>query len=112
MTTGIERIAAERRRQVEQEGFDAKHDDDHDDESIALAAAAYASPCPLYRIQPIGELSDGRPIAQEIVDVWPESWHESYDKREEHSRIRQLEIAGALIAAEIDRLIRAGEGES
>jgi hypothetical protein len=38
------------------------------------------------------------------VDAW--------DKREKHSRIRRLEIAGALIAAEIDRLTADGNGEN
>lgn len=40
---------------------------------------------------------------------WP--WPTEWDKRGKHSRHRQLEIAGALIAAEIDRLRRAGAGE-
>ena len=38
---------------------------------------------------------------------WP--WDKSYNKRHKHNRIRQLEIAGALIAAEIDRLLRLKE---
>lgn len=32
---------AERFRQVEQEGFDAKHDDEHDPRDLAMAGAAY-----------------------------------------------------------------------
>jgi hypothetical protein len=36
-------------------------------------------------------------------DAWP--WSRNWDKRDKHSRTRRLEIAGALIAAEIDRLV-------
>jgi hypothetical protein len=38
-------------------------------------------------------------------DAFP--WGSCDDKRAKHSRLRQLAIAGALIAAEIDRLSRA-----
>jgi hypothetical protein len=41
--TGAERIAAERQRQVEVEGYDASHDQGHHDE-LAAAAATYALP--------------------------------------------------------------------
>ena len=49
-----------------------------------------------------------------FVDPWPRSWVEDWDKRlptrdprdVSDERIRELEKAGALIAAEIDRLLR------
>ena len=60
-----------------------------------MAAACYAAPAQIFV-----EMS-------EYVDAWP--WEPQFDKRGKHSRIRCLTIAGALIAAEIDRLKRAGE---
>ena len=38
----MEEIAAERRRQIEQEGWMAEHDDRHGNEEMARAAACYA----------------------------------------------------------------------
>lgn len=92
--SGIERIAKERQRQIEEEGFDAAHDDQHVDGSLVGVAVYYAT----------AELGFDLWAAM----VWPESWSRSWDKTDKHSPLRQLAIAGALIAAEIDRLERAG----
>jgi hypothetical protein len=97
MKTGVERIAAERQRQIEAEGWTAAHDDEHEDGELALAAALYASPVPLY----------ARHRSGHHYDPWP--WSEDWDKRGTTSRLRALEKAGALIAAEIDRLTRAAQ---
>jgi hypothetical protein len=109
--TGAERIAAERRRQIEQEGWTAGHDDEHDEGELALVAALYATPIPLYR-RTVKRLGSGT-----FCDPWPPTWDEHWDKRPREDgvllepspseRIRMLEKAGALIAAEIDRLLRA-----
>ncbi len=40
--TGIERIAAERLRQIEKKGWTPEHDDEHDPEDLEMAAACYA----------------------------------------------------------------------
>lgn len=109
--TGAERIAAERQRQIEKEGYTAEHDDNHHDcGELALAAALYASPVRLYAQQ--SRLHGG----MTFFDPWPwESWHdkrrprgqiENPRKTPRARRIRMLERAGALIAAEIDRLLR------
>jgi hypothetical protein len=46
--------------------------------------------------------------SEPIRHAWPESWDEIWgEKMHDHPRIEQLAIAGALIAAEIDRLQRA-----
>lgn len=108
--TGIERIAAERTRQVAVEGWTPEHDDEHRHGELAMAAALYATPAPVFaRI----DKQDGGVLFE---DPWP--WwcsHDdtqrggptkAWDKRATHPRLRQLEIAGALIAAEIDRLMR------
>jgi hypothetical protein len=112
--TGIERIARERQRQIEVEGWTATHDDGHVYGEMALAAACYATPILLYRFE------NSYVNRLEFVDPWPEEWRD-WDKRPYPcggnvvgrncdlpvtKRIRQLEKAGALIAAEIDRLQR------
>ncbi len=91
MKTGIELIAEERERQISQEGWTAEHDDHHDNHEIALAAAAYAVP-----------------LRNDLIEVrkflWP--WSESSFKWTPSQRVRELSKAGALIAAEIDRISR------
>ena len=86
---GLARIVAERRRQISEEGWDDYHDALHDNDELARAAATYAMPDRLRR----------------MVE-WPfdlEWWKPTPD-----NRIRELEKAGALIAAEIDRLLNVG----
>ena len=100
---GIQRIAAERQRQIEAdpngEGWTAEHDDGHDRAELISAAACYAA---------LAQATQG-PDCQSALnfchDLWPwsaEWWKPSADP------IRNLEKAGALIAAEIDRLQRKG----
>lgn len=91
--TGIERIAAERQRQIEQEGWTPEHDDKHGDGSLACAAACYALP------------PTSRRLRVPPLD-WPSSWSASWWKPTPEDRERELTKAGALIAAEIDRLLR------
>ncbi len=86
-------IAAERQRQVEAEGWTAKHDDRHVDAELARAAACYALP-------PDG----GRDTRLGLPVHWPfeaRSWRPTPD-----DRVHELVKAGGLIAAEIDRLLR------
>lgn len=90
--TGIDLIRAERERQVSVEGWTAEHDDEHYGGDLAHAAAHYAL----------------TPSHRYLVDwPWPEppKGHDAFYGPE---RIRDLVKAGALIAAEIDRLIRRG----
>lgn len=86
--TGIELIAQERKRQIEQEGFDAERDARYDREQLAYAAATYALP-------PTANTKDFKRI-----HLWP--WDRSWWKPSD-DRIRELVKAGALIAAEIYR---------
>jgi hypothetical protein len=114
--SGVERIAAERRRQIEQEGWAPSHDDAHEQQELALAAICYASPVPLRaklaHFEPCGcrEMDCPHMFGGQTKETWrdPWPWDASWDKRKKHDHIRRLEIAGALIAAEIDRLERAG----
>lgn len=108
--TGAERIAAERERQISEEGYSAGHDDCHGGDDIAMAAACYAAPEPIFVRRDFAAGTTYR-------DPWP--WEDRLDKRPYNGnvliletattaqRIRILEKAGALIAAEIDRLLRA-----
>jgi len=111
----FELMAAERLRQVGQEGFTAEHDDEHTSGEIAMAAACYAAPKPILvrekrmvQVNASRGLSDAYQYEQAerlgYYDAWP--WDEEWDKRAKHDRLRQLVIAGALIAAEIERLQR------
>lgn len=87
--SGIELIAAERERQVSQEGWTAEHDDAHDRCELVEAAICYAD--------------SSMTVDTSVPLRWPfdeEWWKPSPDP------IRNLVKAAALIAAEIDRLKR------
>ena len=103
-TLGVELIAAERRRQVEEEGWTPEHDDEHAKGELALAGAVYAwpSPTPLF-------VKKAWPWAKEWFKPWPSEMPATpSDEELRAARIRRLTKAGALIAAEIDRLTRKG----
>lgn len=98
-------IVAERKRQIDVEGYGDDHDDDHVLGELALAAACYAAPGRIYHRKDYGSKSI------EFEDPWP--WDAQFDRRpskpkkvSNKHRIRLLTKAGALIAAEIDRLLR------
>jgi hypothetical protein len=94
--TGIEIIAKERQRQIEQEGFDAKHDKQNVDGRLAMAAVCYALPD--------GQFDGGSGAFCKKYWPWDWSWFKPGVGAYPASRIRELAKAGALIAAEIDRL--------
>ena len=91
---GTDDIAAERARQIEAEGWTPDRDDEYICGQLARAATCYA-----YRA---GWPESGGP-SNEVSHLWP--WHKSWWKPTD--RRRDLVKAGALIAAEIDRLDRA-----
>ena len=109
--TGVELIVLERARQISEEDYDDAHDDEHGGSEIAMAAACYVASAADKRIYVMEEFA----ASVSFTDPWP--WDERHDKRPYYKnilqrpesdvqRIRMLEKAGALIAAEIDRLIR------
>jgi hypothetical protein len=98
---GCERIAAERQRQIDKEGYDATHDDGHDGHEIAFAALAYIS---LAVNRAVFVMREGQGFIQ-FIDPWAETGWSPMDR--EPTQIDALVKAGALIAAEIDRLLRA-----
>jgi hypothetical protein len=97
MKSGIELITEERVRQVTVEEWSAEHDFKHKRSELALAAVAYALPDNLNYENVCGE-------DFERSNFFP--FHHSWFKEGEglEGRIRELSKAGALIAAEIDRL--------
>lgn len=88
---GITAIADERQRQITQEGWTPQHDDEHAHGQLASAAAVYAL---------CGAGWDEESAAERY---WP--WHSSWLKTGDVRRC--LVKAGALIAAEIDRMDRS-----
>lgn len=124
---GAAKIALERQRQISKEGWTLEHDDEHGDGSLALAACCYAAPELLYVRRNYATMIS-------FSDPWP--WATCYDKRGAYGlnrpgeknyganflpnpsaynaeeRIDLLVKAGALIAAEIDRLLRKADMEA
>jgi hypothetical protein len=93
--TGVELIAAERKRQIEEEGFTAEYDDQYSMNELARLAAGYAIP------SDERELLQGKGIFRYFLSSNEMEWQATPG-----NRIRELTKAGALIVAEIDRLQR------
>lgn len=103
---GVERIARERRRQQAKEGWDVHHDDKHVESELSRAAACYAvTGTGAVAVDQAGDIDE-----EFNVKNWAWPWKHAWWKPSE-DRIRNLEKAGALIAAEIDRLLRCREKE-
>lgn len=83
--TGIELIAQERKEQIEKHGWTAEHDQNHDKGELARVAATLA-------VMHTGSVA--------IIggDIW------GLRDKLAGDPIHALKVAGALIAAEIDRL--------
>ena len=90
METGVELITIERKRQIEQEGWTVEHDRKQVNDELAIVASIYALP----------------PYCRDITlrARFPETWSYEWWKPTPEDRVRELVKAGALIAAEIDRL--------
>lgn len=98
--SGVNLIFAERERQKFDEGWTAEHDAEHTYGELADAAASYAmTPDTRATITAVCMERDGLP------PMWP--WDKQWWKPTPDNRIRELVKAGALIAAEIDRLLVA-----
>jgi hypothetical protein len=102
MKTGIELIAEERMRQIEVEGWTIEHDKTHYNGQIALAAACYALPDHIQPLSVESGMMTGVFLTVKRMAFWP--WSRKWWKPTPDNRIRELVKAGALIAAEIDRL--------
>lgn len=91
---GSQRIAMERIRQRQDHGYDALHDAGEAD-ALAMAAISYAIP-EHHRLT----VRLGRTMVPVGWPWDPEFWHPNPE-----DRVRELEKAGALIAAAIDALL-------
>lgn len=91
---GAQEIVRERDRQVSSEGWTSDHDDTHDDSSLARAAICY-----------IGHATKGFDAHYRKAPP-PPDWPWDAKWWNPKGPIRDLVRAGALIAAEIDRLFR------
>lgn len=91
--TGVELIAAERQRQISVEGYTSDHDAEHVSGELLIAAVCYLRiRCPNLWVK------------QTTSPEWPfelEAWKPTVDQ------VGNLIKAGALIAAEIDRIQNA-----
>ncbi|HBN9854798.1 hypothetical protein [Pseudomonas aeruginosa] len=90
-------VQAERRRQVEAEGWTPEHDDEHACDEIAAFACFYAMP-PAARDRDTSSTGYGDTLGEAIL---PEGWEPKTGDRR-----RELVKAGGLILAEIERLDR------
>jgi hypothetical protein len=92
---GLIRISNERQRQIDEKGFSPEHDDDHTEGELADAAICYA-------------MHDGNLNHRDLPFGWPRGWDNDFGCHwKPEDRVTNLTKAGALIAAEIDRLLRA-----
>lgn len=93
MKTGIELIAEERDRQIKEEGWTSEHDAQHAPGSLAMAGGCYA-------FSAAASLQTGidYPLPEPPYWPWPGSWWKP------KSVLKDLVRAGALIAAEIDKV--------
>jgi hypothetical protein len=90
--SGTELITAERARQQAEKGYTPEHDSEHGQFELARAGMIYAG-------HAVGYLPVGS-----FTWVWPNGW-----EFKPSTTLRELVMAGALIAAEIDRLLALGE---
>lgn len=97
---GIELIAAERQRQIDVEKWTPEHDDLHKHGQMIGAAHAYVHIAEKQVEMKVRNTNFPMPNAWPWDDEW---WKPSPDP------VRNLVKAGALIAAEIDRLQRVKE---
>jgi hypothetical protein len=92
---GAELIAEERQRQITEEGWSAEHDDAWIGRELVFAAICYIA-------HYLNKYFRNALIAHIVDTLWP--WRKQYWKPSHDIAI--LKKAGALIAAEIDRLQR------
>lgn len=94
--TGVELIAEERKRQIESEGWTSEHDQTHVEGELANAGALYAM------TEEMRDYIDIKWGNDQWLNFWP--FDLNWLKFTPKDRVKQLCKAGAMIAAEIDRL--------
>lgn len=101
--SGVELIAEERTRQISEEGWSSVHDDEHRNYELARAGAVYADAAGLVAAGALPEEVKQSILTYGCETPWP--WEPEWLKINADP-VRCLVKAGALIAAEIDRLNR------
>ena len=101
---GTELIAAERQRQIEQEGWTPEHDDEHDGGCMAVAGACYA-------LWAASKLTAQEWWRKQFAFNAQRLWQWDADWWKPKDPLRDLVRAGALIAAEIDKLQRSTDAK-
>jgi len=102
MKTGAELIADERKRQIEVEGWSTEHDAQYTHNELLNAAMCYCQPESIRTYNRLWK-SKAKPDDINIPpELWP--WDKEWWKPTPENRIKELVKAGALIAAEIDRI--------
>lgn len=91
MKTGAQLITEERERQITEKGWTPEHDDSHTDGSLAFNAA-------ILSVEHLG-------VTVETIDGVDIAWFE-LEVGKKKQTVEWLTIAGALLAAEIDRIQR------
>ncbi len=89
----IQAVALERQRQIDGEGWSAEHDQKHYSGELAQAATCYCDSAGMY--------DNG--FSQEKIETIHENWPWHRDWWKPKSKDRDLERAGALIIAEMER---------
>ncbi len=93
---GVGAICTERERQISEEGWTPEHDDEHSTGEMAAAASCYA----LHSLTFTGDVAAYRSAPPPENWPWDAEWWKPKNPQ------RDLVRAGALIAAEIDRVDR------
>lgn len=94
--TGAEMISIERQRQISKEGYTQEHDDERSGGTLVTAAIAYA-------IAAQRQFHFGKIDLDFVGEMY---WPFGAGSWKPKNQIHNLTVAGALIAAEIDRLQR------
>lgn len=98
--TGIELINEERKRQLESEGYDSLNDSFYKNNELPKAAACYAAYNYLDKKEEMLDLDSY--TVYDVPELFP--FDKKHWKPSPNDRIKELSKAGALIAAEIDRI--------
>ena len=94
MRTGVDLIAEERESQIIEKGYSLQSDLNYENNELVRAAVIYAKP---NHYRPFYNDGSKTPIG------WP--FKDEHWKPSPENRVKELQKAGALIAAEIDRLL-------
>lgn len=107
---GSAEICRERIRHKTEEGWSDAHDDAHDNQELARAAACYANPFNRFISRDGISLRIYRKVWWPFNDRWwkPDTTGQEDTTTKEYlnGRVNELRKAGSMVAAEIDRINR------